>query len=123
MLASPFLAEKLLRRVPPLAAYVALSLLLFGSVLFAGHVLYFRDITYYYYPNYVFLERSFRAGVFPLWDSWKLTVLATWNYTRIHTNDNFGATLTQVGLYGKNFALDNNPANPTTTLSPSASAA
>lgn len=52
-------------------------------------------------------------GVFPLWDSWKLTVLGTWNYTRIHTNDNFGATLTQVGLYGKNFALDNNPANPT----------
>jgi iron complex outermembrane receptor protein len=52
-------------------------------------------------------------GVFPLWDSWKLTVLGTWNYTRIHTNDNFGATLTQVGRYGKNFALDNNPANPT----------
>jgi iron complex outermembrane receptor protein len=52
-------------------------------------------------------------GVFPLWDSWKLTVLGTWNYTRIHTNDNYGVTLTQVGLYGKNFALDNNPANPT----------
>ena len=52
-------------------------------------------------------------GVFPLWGSWKLTVLGTWNYTRIHTNDNFGATLNQVALYGKNFALDNNPANPT----------
>jgi iron complex outermembrane receptor protein len=52
-------------------------------------------------------------GVFPLWDSWKLTVLGTWNYTRIHTNDNYGVTLNQVGLYGKNFALDNNPANPT----------
>jgi iron complex outermembrane receptor protein len=52
-------------------------------------------------------------AVFPLWDSWKLTVLGTWNYTRVHTNDNAGATLTQVALYGKNFALDNNPANPT----------
>ncbi|MBS0332644.1 MAG: TonB-dependent receptor, partial [Proteobacteria bacterium] len=52
-------------------------------------------------------------GVIPLVDSWTLTVLATWNQTRIHTNDNAGATLTQVALYGKNFALDNNPANPT----------
>ena len=52
-------------------------------------------------------------GVFPLWGSWTLTLLGTWNYTRIHTNDNFGATLNQVGLYGKNFALDSNPANPT----------
>ena len=52
-------------------------------------------------------------GVLPIVGSWKLTVLATWNQTKIHTNDNAGATLTQVGLYGKNFALDNNPANPT----------
>jgi iron complex outermembrane receptor protein len=52
-------------------------------------------------------------GVVPIVGSWKLTVLATWNQTKIHTNDNAGATLTQVGLYGKNFALDNNPANPT----------
>jgi iron complex outermembrane recepter protein len=52
-------------------------------------------------------------GVVPLIGSWKLTVLATWNQTKIHTNDNAGATLTQVALYGKNFALDNNPANPT----------
>ncbi|MGZ3404040.1 MAG: TonB-dependent receptor, partial [Phenylobacterium sp.] len=52
-------------------------------------------------------------GVIPIVDSWKLTVLATWNQTRIHTNDNAGATLTQVALYGKNFALDVNPANPT----------
>ena len=52
-------------------------------------------------------------GVIPLVDSWKLTVLSTWNQTRIHTNDNAGATLAQVALYGKNFALDTNPANPT----------
>lgn len=56
---------------------------------------------------------QFFRGVFPLAGSWKLTLLGTWNQTRIHTNDSFGATLTQVGLYGKNFALDANPANPT----------
>ncbi|HEY3951400.1 TonB-dependent receptor [Phenylobacterium sp.] len=52
-------------------------------------------------------------GVIPLVDSWQLTVLATWNQTRVHVNDNAGATLTQVALFGKNFALDNNPADPT----------
>jgi iron complex outermembrane receptor protein len=52
-------------------------------------------------------------AVIPIVGSWKLTVLGTWNYTRIHTNDNAGATLTQVALHGKNFALDSNPANPT----------
>ena len=52
-------------------------------------------------------------GVIPIAGSWNLTVLATWNQTRIHTNDNAGATLAQVALYGKNFALDSNPANPT----------
>ncbi len=51
-------------------------------------------------------------AVFPLMDSWKLTVLGTWNYTRVHTNDNAGATLTQVGLYGKHFALDNSKVDP-----------
>ena len=52
-------------------------------------------------------------GVIPIIGSWKLTVLGAWNQTKIHTNDNAGATLTQVALYGKNFALDKNPANPT----------
>jgi iron complex outermembrane recepter protein len=52
-------------------------------------------------------------GVIPIVGSWKLTVLGAWNQTKIHTNDNAGATLTQVALYGKNFALDTNPANPT----------
>ena len=58
-------------------------------------------------------SNQFVRGVIPITDSWKLTVLGTWNYTRIHTNDNAGATLAQVALYGKNFALDNNKANPT----------
>ncbi len=51
--------------------------------------------------------------VFPLWDTWKLTVLGAWNQTKVHTNDNTGATLTQVALYGKNFGLSNDPATPT----------
>lgn len=58
-------------------------------------------------------SNQFFRGVIPIVDSWKLTLLGTWNYTRIHTNDNAGATLAQVALYGKNFALDNNKANPT----------
>jgi iron complex outermembrane receptor protein len=52
-------------------------------------------------------------AVFPLWEGWDLTVLGTWNYTKVHTNDNTGATLTQVALFGKNFGLTDNPANPT----------
>jgi iron complex outermembrane receptor protein len=56
---------------------------------------------------------QFVRVVIPISGGWKVTLLGTWNYTRIHVNDNAGATLTQVGLYGKNFALDTNPANPT----------
>ncbi|HET6970113.1 MAG TPA: TonB-dependent receptor [Phenylobacterium sp.] len=52
-------------------------------------------------------------GVFPLFDSWTLTLLGTWNYTKVHTNDNSGATLNQVALYGKNFGLSNDPKSPT----------
>ncbi len=51
-------------------------------------------------------------GVIPLVGSWKLTVLGTWNYTKINTNDNAGATLTQVALFGKNYALNNDPNSP-----------
>ena len=52
-------------------------------------------------------------AVFPIADSWALTILGTWNYTKVNTSDSPGATLTQVALYGKNFALSNNPASPT----------
>lgn len=52
-------------------------------------------------------------AVFPIAGSWKLTVLGTWNYTKVHTNDNSGATLDQVARYGKNFALNNDPSTPT----------
>ncbi|WP_309606189.1 TonB-dependent receptor domain-containing protein [Phenylobacterium sp.] len=51
-------------------------------------------------------------AVFPIAGSWKLTVLGTWNFTKINTNDNAGATLNQVALYGKNFALNNDRASP-----------
>lgn len=40
---------------------------LFGPTLFLGEVPYFRDVVYTYYPDLVFLERSLRSGVFPLW--------------------------------------------------------
>ena len=50
--------------------------------------------------------------VLPIAGSWKLTLLGTWNYTKVYTNDSSGATLTQVGLYGKNFGLNNDPNTP-----------
>jgi len=52
-------------------------------------------------------------GVFPINTDWSLTVLGTWNYTHINTPDKGGATLTQVAAFGKDFALSNDPANPT----------
>jgi iron complex outermembrane receptor protein len=52
-------------------------------------------------------------GVFPINDNWKLTLLGTWNYTKVHTNDNTGATLLQTQLFGKNFGLTDDPRNPT----------
>jgi len=48
-------------------------------------------------------------AVFPLIDSWKLTVLGTWNQTKVYTNDNTGATLLQTQLFGKNFGLTDDP--------------
>jgi len=52
-------------------------------------------------------------AVFPLWENWDLTVLGTWNYTKVYTNDSTGATLLQTQLFGKNFGLTNDPASPT----------
>jgi iron complex outermembrane receptor protein len=50
--------------------------------------------------------------VAPIKGSWKLTLLGTWNYTKVYTNDSAGATLNQAALYGKNFALNNDPSTP-----------
>ena len=52
-------------------------------------------------------------AVFPIVDSWNLTVLGTWNQTKVYTNDNTGATLLQTQLFGKNFGLSDDPKNPT----------
>ncbi len=51
-------------------------------------------------------------GVIPLKGDWALTILGTWNYTKIYQSDNAGSTLTQVALYGKNYALNNDPSTP-----------
>jgi hypothetical protein len=52
----------------PFVAHLPPVLWLFGDALFGGRLPYFRDVSVYYYPNYVFLERSLRAGVWPLWN-------------------------------------------------------
>ena len=48
-------------------------------------------------------------AVIPLVGDWALTLYATYNYTRVHQDDNNGATLAQVAAFGKNFALNNDP--------------
>jgi iron complex outermembrane receptor protein len=47
-------------------------------------------------------------AVIPLSGSWKLTLFTTINHTLVNQDDNNGATLAQVALYGKNFALTGN---------------
>jgi hypothetical protein len=58
----------LLKRSWPYLAQLPFVAWTFAGPLFFGLVLYFRDIAYYYYPNAVFLERSFAQGVWPLWN-------------------------------------------------------
>jgi hypothetical protein len=41
---------------------------LFGSAFTQGRVLYFRDLSSQYAPDYAFLHRSLSAGVWPLWN-------------------------------------------------------
>lgn len=52
----------------PYAAHVPLVLWLFAGPLLQGRVLYFRDLSLQYYPDYVFLERWLRQGVWPTWN-------------------------------------------------------
>lgn len=47
-------------------AHVAIVAWVFAGPLFEGRLPYFRDVSTYYYPNYVFLERSIHQGVWPL---------------------------------------------------------
>jgi len=52
----------------PYIAHLPVLAFTFAGALFKGQVFFFRDIVFYYYPNYVFLERSLRQGVWPLWN-------------------------------------------------------
>src|SRR6185436_8758072 len=56
------------RSLWPYLARLPLVAWTFAGPLFFGLVPYFRDVGYYYYPNEVFLERSLREGVWPLWN-------------------------------------------------------
>jgi hypothetical protein len=49
-------------------SYGLLSAWFFAPVLFQGATLFFRDITYSFFPNYLFLEGALRQGVWPLWN-------------------------------------------------------
>jgi hypothetical protein len=48
--------------------HVLPTLWLFGGVFFAGRLLYFRDLSGSYAPDYEFLSRSLGLGVWPLWN-------------------------------------------------------
>jgi hypothetical protein len=52
----------------PYAAHVLPPLWLFAGILFEGRMLFFRDLSYYYFPNDVFLARAMGQGVWPLWN-------------------------------------------------------
>ncbi|MDB5461210.1 MAG: TonB-dependent receptor [Caulobacteraceae bacterium] len=52
-------------------------------------------------------------AIVPINDKWQLTLFGAYNFIKINTNDNAGATLAQAAAYGKNFALTNDPKLPT----------
>ncbi|HET9315945.1 MAG TPA: hypothetical protein VFQ51_10165 [Vicinamibacteria bacterium] len=54
--------------LPVLAAHVLLVALLCADVLFLGRLPYLRDVSTYYYPDYVFAASALRHGVWPLWN-------------------------------------------------------
>ncbi len=49
-------------------AHLGTTLWLFWGALFEGRLLFFRDLFAVYAPNYAFLSRSLREGVWPLWN-------------------------------------------------------
>ena len=55
-------------RALPFLVHFPVVLWVFAGMLLSGQLLYFRDIGFYYYPNYVFLERALAQGVWPLWN-------------------------------------------------------
>jgi hypothetical protein len=50
------------------AAHALVVAVLFADVLFLGRVPYLRDVSTYYYPDYVFAAGALRSGVWPLWN-------------------------------------------------------
>ena len=56
------------RQWPAYLAHVLVACWVFGGLLFGGRVLFFRDLSLYYYPNYAFIERALEQGVWPLWN-------------------------------------------------------
>jgi hypothetical protein len=55
------------RALPACALALAAVAWLFAGPLFAGRVLYYRDIGVTYYPDFVFVSRALAQGVWPLW--------------------------------------------------------
>lgn len=55
-------------------------------------------------------------SVTPLSDHWTLTAFTSINYTKVYQDDNNGATRQQVALFGKDFALTNNPFFPASSM-------
>jgi iron complex outermembrane receptor protein len=51
-------------------------------------------------------------GILPINDKWTLTVFGSWNFIKINTNDNNGATLAQAAQHGKDYALNTDPRSP-----------
>src|SRR5262245_45954841 len=56
-----------LTALAPHLAHLAAVLALFAPLLFGGRMLFHRDVSTVYYPDYVFLARSLAQGVWPLW--------------------------------------------------------
>lgn len=52
----------------PYLAHLAVVLFVFAPVLFEGRMLFLRDVSAVYYPDYVFLHDALRHGVWPLWN-------------------------------------------------------
>jgi hypothetical protein len=57
-----------LRTLAPALGHVPVVMALFAGLLFEGRVLFFRDLTGAYFPDYVFAERALRSGIWPLWN-------------------------------------------------------
>jgi hypothetical protein len=50
------------------SGFALIVLWLFGPALLEGHLLYFRDLSLQYAPDYSWVARSLRQGVWPLWN-------------------------------------------------------